>query len=126
MHVLARIGAALVGLFGIALGFWFYTDTAAAAASFFVEPLGNAGLATLRADMSAFFLVSGLWAFYAAWKEYGTALLVPAALYGIAISGRAVNLVAAGPYEGAVMPMTVEALLVALCLFGYFKLRPVP
>jgi hypothetical protein len=123
MHVLARLGAALVGLFGATLGLWFFADTHAAAAAFFVQPLGNAGLATVRADLSAFFLVSGLWAFHAAWRAKGTALLVPAALYGIAISGRAVNLIAAGPYEGAATPMIVEALLVALCLFGYRTLR---
>ena len=124
MQALARLAAALVGLFGVALGLWFFADTNAAAAAFFVQPLGNAGLATLRADMSAFFLVSGLWAFYAAWHGRGGALLVPAALYAIAISGRAVNLIAAGFYERAAIPMIVEALLVALCLFGYFKLKP--
>lgn len=124
MRILARIAATLVGLFGIAFGLWFYTDTAAAAAAFFVQPVGNAGLATLRADMSAFFLVSGLWAFHAAWKGQGVALLVPAALYGIAISGRAVNLAVAGSYEGAAIPMIVEAALVMLCLFGYRTLRP--
>lgn len=123
MQALARAAAALVGLFGVGFGLWFFADTPAAAAAFFVEPMGNAGLATLRADMSAFFLVSGLWAFYGAWKGCGTALLVPAALYGVAISGRAVNLVAAGPYEGAAVPMIVEALLVAISLFGYRTLR---
>ena len=124
MHSLARVAALLVGLFGLAFGIWFYTDTAAAAAAFFVQPQGNAGLATLRADMSAFFLVSGVWALYAAWRARGTALLVPAALYGIAISGRAVNLLAAGSHEGAAIPMAVEALLVALSLLGYRHLRP--
>ena len=123
MQALARGAAALVGLFGVGFGLWFFTGTPAAAAAFFVEPLGNAGLATLRADLSGFFLVSGLWAFYAAWTGRGTALLVPAALYGIAIAGRAVNLIAAGPYAGAATPMIVEAVLVALCLFGYRTLR---
>ena len=45
MVALARIAALLVGLFGLAFGLWFYTDTAAAAAAFFVGALFAAAAA---------------------------------------------------------------------------------
>lgn len=124
MKTLARLGAALVGLFGLAFGLWFYTATSDAAAAFFVQPLGAAGEATLRADMSSFFLIGAAFAFHAAWKNRGASLLVPGALYAVAISGRAVNLLVHGPFEGAALPMIVEAVLIALCVFGWRELRP--
>ena len=124
MISLARLAAALVGVFGLVFGAWFFAETPSAAAYFFVQPLGAGGQATLRADMSSFFLVGAAWAFFAARTGRGAALLVPGALYAIAISGRAVNLIVNGPYEGAALPMVVEAALIALCVFGYRTLRP--
>jgi hypothetical protein len=121
---LARVAATLVGLFGLALGLWFFVKTPEAAAAFFVQPLGAAGQATLRADMSAFFLISAAWAFYSAWTGRGAALLVPGALYAVAITGRAVNLIVNGPFAGAALPMIVEAMLIVLCVLGYKALRP--
>jgi hypothetical protein len=123
MTGLARLGAALVGVFGLLFGAWFFAETRSAAAYFFVQPLGAAGEATLRADMSSFFLVSAAWAFFAARTGRGAALLVPGALYAIAIFGRAVNLIVNGSYQGAALPMVVEAILIALCVFGYRTLR---
>lgn len=123
MTGLARVAAALVGLFGLALGIWFFVRTPDAAAAFFVQPLGAAGEATLRADMSSFFLIGAAWAFYAAWTARGSALLVPGALYAVAIAGRAVNLLVNGFFAGAALPMIVEAMLIVLCLFGYKALR---
>ena len=124
MIALARIGAALVALFGFALGLMFFFATDQAAAGFFVTPQGAAGLATLRADMSAFFLVGAAFALHAAIASRGAGLLVPGALYAVAITGRAVNLIVAGSYDGAAIPMIVEAVLVLLCWFGWRTLRP--
>jgi len=123
MQMMARVGAGLVALFGIALGLMFYLSTEQAAAQFFVTPQGAAGLATLRADMSAFFLVGAAFALHAAATGRGRGLIVPGALYAVAISGRALNLVHAGSYPDAAVPMIVEAVLIALCWFGYRTLR---
>ena len=123
MVALARIGASLVALFGLALGLWFFFVTEQAATAFFVMPQGAAGLATLRADMSSFFLVGASFALHAALTARGAGLLVPGALYAVAITGRAVDLAAVGSYEGAAVPMIVEALLILLCWFGYRTLR---
>jgi hypothetical protein len=124
MTGLARVAAALVGLFGLALGLWFFVKTPDAAAAFFVQPIGPAGQATLRADMSSFFLIGAAWAFYAAWTQRGVALLVPGALYSVAIAGRLVNLFVNGLFAGAVLPMIVEAMLILLCVLGYKALKP--
>jgi hypothetical protein len=124
MTGLARLAAALVGLFGLALGLWFFVKTPDAAAAFFVQPIGAAGEATLRADMSSFFLIGAAWAFYAAWTQRGGALLVPGALYAVAIAGRLLNLLVNGFFAGAVLPMIVEAMLIVLCVFGYKALKP--
>jgi hypothetical protein len=123
MIALARIGAALVALFGLALGLWFFFATEQAAAAFFVTPQGAAGLSTLRADMSSFFLVGAAFALHAGVTGRGAGLLVPGALYTVAIAGRALNLVVAGSHEGAAVPMVVEALLILLCWFGWRTLR---
>jgi hypothetical protein len=123
MTGLARLAAALVGLFGLALGLWFFVKTQDAAMAFFVQPIGAAGEATLRADMSSFFLIGAAWAFYAAWTQRGTALLVPGALYAVAITGRLVNLIIHGFFAGALLPMIVEAMLIVLCVLGYKALR---
>lgn len=123
MQALARICAGLVALFGLALGLMFYVSTERSAASFFVTPQGAAGLATLRADMSAFFLVGAGFALHAAATGRGRGLIVPGALYAVAISGRALNLVVAGSYPGAAVPMIVEAALIGLCWFGWQTLR---
>jgi hypothetical protein len=123
MQTLARVAAGLVALFGLALGLMFYFSTERAAAAFFVEPLGAAGLATLRADMSSFFLVGAGFALHAAVTGRGAGLVVPGALYAVAISGRAVNLVVAESYDGAAVPMMVEAALIGLCWFGWRVLK---
>ncbi len=123
MRTMARVAAGLVALFGLALGGMFFVTTEQAAAAFFVDPLGAAGLATLRADMSAFFLIGAGFAAHAAVTARGAGLIVPGALYAVAITGRAVNLAAAGSHEGAAVPMIVEAALIALCWFGYRTLQ---
>jgi hypothetical protein len=124
MGLLARLAAGLVALFGLALGLWFYGGTEQAAAAFFVAPQGAAGLATLRADMSAFFLVGGGFALHAALTRNGRGLIVPGALYAVAISGRALNILVAGSDAGTATPMLVEAVLIGLCWFGWRTLRP--
>jgi hypothetical protein len=48
MHILARAGAGLVALFGLALGLLFYLSTEQAAALFFVDPQGAAACSVDR------------------------------------------------------------------------------
>lgn len=119
MQLLARIGAAAVGVFGLALGLWFFFSTSEAAQAFFVVPQGAAGIGTLRADMSSFFLVGSGFAFHAAWTGRVASLLPPMALYAVALTGRAYNLAVNGLFAGAITPMAVEALLILLLYFAF-------
>ena len=47
---------AVVALFNIVLGLGFLLDPASSALRFFLAPLGTQGMATLRADFTAFFI----------------------------------------------------------------------
>lgn len=100
----------------IGLGFLF--DPAGSATGFGLAGRGAQGLSTLRADMTAFFVVGGVTMIWGAWKRNGELLLVPAALFGIAFTGRAVSLIADGFYQGWWTGMSVEALVVILSLWA--------
>src|SRR5262249_52971031 len=56
----------LVGLFNIVLGLGFLLDPAQAGLRFFLVSLGTQGLATMRADFTAFFVTGGAFAIIAA------------------------------------------------------------
>jgi len=114
----SRVLVGLVALFNIVLGLGFLLDPAGSAQRFFVEPLGTQGMATLRADFTAFFVVGGAAALIGAWRRDGAPLLVPVALLAPAILGRAVSLVADGAPATAFPPMVVEAVMVAILLLG--------
>lgn len=118
MWVLLRAAILLAGLFFVLIGVGFMLDPAGSAADFGVSPVGTMGLASLRADFTAFFLVAGGCMIWGAWKRNGDPLVISALLFGIAFVGRLVNLVAIGAYDGFWMPMAVEAAAVILSLAG--------
>ena len=106
------------GLFFLAMGLGFLILPASTVASFHLAPDGAGGLAVLRADFPALFFVGGAAMIWGAWKRNGDLLLVPAAIFGIALFGRIVSLVADGAYPGFFPPMVVEAFAVLLSLTG--------
>jgi hypothetical protein len=105
LTALAMIGGIVFVLIG--LGFFFQPQTAGA--SFALLPDGIPGLAVMRADMTAFFLVGGGCMIWGAWKRNGELLLVPAALFGIAFAGRLVTAVVDGTTPQFWLPMLAEA-----------------
>ena len=66
------------------------------------------GLSAMRADFTAFFLVAAGFMALGAWRRRGDVLTVPLALFGIAFTGRLINLLVVGSYEGWWLPMAVE------------------
>lgn len=108
----------MAGLVYAVIGLNFLYQPDQAATGFGLVADGVQGLSTLRADFTAFFLLSGACMVWGGWRRNGDLLLVPAALFGIAFVGRAINLVAEGPYEGFWQPMLIEALTVTLCVAG--------
>ncbi|MES1974371.1 MAG: hypothetical protein V4472_18095 [Pseudomonadota bacterium] len=109
---------ALVGLFNLAIGFGFLLDPAGLGAKFFLTPVGIQGLATMRADFTAFFVTGGAFALAGAWRGRAGPLGVPLLLLGIALSARCVSLFVDGIAPTAFGPMIVEAVMIALLLVG--------
>ncbi|TCJ39724.1 DUF4345 family protein [Parafrankia sp. BMG5.11] len=106
------------GLFFLVMGLGFLVMPASTVTSFHLAPDGAGGLAVLRADFPALFFVGGGAMIWGAWKRNGDLLLVPAAIFGIALLGRFVSLLADGPYPQFWSPMIVEAIAVILSLVG--------
>ena len=106
------------GLFFLVMGANFLIMPSSAVTSFALSPNGPAGLAVLRADFPALFFVGGGAMIWGAWKRNGDLLLVPAAIFGIALFGRLVSVFADGTTAGFWLPMLVEAVAVLLSLIG--------
>ncbi len=109
----------LFGLFNLLLGIGFFVDPVGLGTQFNLSPIGLGGLAVLRADLTAFFLVAGGCQLWGGWRRNGDLLLIPALLFGIAFTGRAVSAALDGPAPGFAMPMTVEALQVILAVAAW-------
>ena len=109
-----RVAIGAIALFNIVIGLGFLIDPAGSALRFHLSPLGSQGMATLRADFPAFFIVGGGGALIAALQARRGPLLVPIALLGIAFLGRVVSLVADGAPPTAAPPMIAEAVMIAL------------
>ncbi len=106
------------GLFFVLMGIGFLLDPVGSGADFGIAPQGTLGLASIRADMTAFFIVAGGCMIWGGWARNGDPLLVSAALMGIAIIGRLYTLVLNGPHDGWFVPVIVEAVTVILALLG--------
>ena len=104
------------GLFYFMMGLRFLFDPAGAGAGFGLSAIDASGLAAIRADISAFFIISAICMLIGAWKRNGDLLLVPAGLFGIALLGRIISVFADGTVEGFVPPMMVEAVTVIVML----------
>jgi len=110
LTALAMIGGIVFVLIG--LGFFFMPDSTAS--GFALRPSGVPGLAVIRADMTAFFLVGGGCMIWGAWKRNGELLMVPAALFGIAFTGRLVTALVDGTTPQFWLPMLAEGATVVV------------
>jgi hypothetical protein len=109
----------LFGLFDLWVGASFLLTPETAGAGFGLAADGAQGLAVLRADFTAFFWVSALCMMQGAWRRNGDLLLVPAALFGIALGGRVVSAALDGVAPGYWVPMVIEALHVGLLVSAW-------
>jgi hypothetical protein len=109
----------LAGMFNLFLGITFLYDPGGMGLQFGVSPNGPLGLAVLRADFSAFFLVIGFCMLRGAWRRNGDLLLVPAALFAVAFLGRGLSALVSGTQPGFSQPMLVEALQFVLLVIGW-------
>ncbi|UVI39383.1 DUF4345 family protein [Qipengyuania spongiae] len=104
----------LLALFDMIVGAAFFFTPGGSGRDFGLKADGAAGLSTLRADLTAFFVVSALCMAWGAWRRRADALLAPLALFAIAFTGRLANLVVAGTYERWWEPMAVEMFHIAV------------
>lgn len=107
-----------MGLMYLLLGVGFLITPVSAGADFGLVSQGLQGLATMRADMTAFFLVGAGSMVLGAWRRNGDLLLVAAALFGLALLGRGVSLIADGTWDGFALPMAVEGITVVVTLIA--------
>jgi hypothetical protein len=118
MRTVIRAAIALVGLFNLAVGLAFLIAPARLGATFFLLPAGIQGLATMRADFTAFFMTGGAFALYGAWRGRAEPLTVPLLLLAIALIGRCVGIAIDGASPTAHEPMIAEAAMIAILLAG--------
>ena len=119
MKQVMRIVIGLVGLFNLSIGLGFLFQPARLGRIFFLAPTSIQGLATMRADFTAFFCLASLCALYGAWKMRAAPLQVPIALLGIALTGRFVSIAMDGIISTTAMPMVAEAVMIAILLLGH-------
>ena len=106
----------LGGLFFVLLGLSFLFQPAASAPGFGLATMGTKGLATLRADLFAFFAALGACMIWGAWKRRGDLLLLPAIVIVLALIGRLVSGAVDGMGDGALASILMEA-GIAIVLF---------
>lgn len=87
-------------------------------------PIDGVAANTVRADLGSFFLVAAggaaLGALIPGWTR---ALLVPAALYGVAVVARVIGLASGDPLSGGIsQAMIIEVLTVALMVGSWWIL----
>ena len=116
--MIARILVGLMAAFFFAMGllFWFQLD--AQTAQFQIKAAGLLGNASIRADFGSFFLSVGIFCGYASWKKSGGAAAAAALLFGLALLGRGLTIILEGAAPGAIEPMVVEAVSVAILLWA--------
>jgi len=115
---IARIAAALVGLFSLVAGAMMILSPAEMGESLGLGALSPLGLNALRADIGAFFLASAVAAGVALFGRRPQWLLGAAVLYGLALLGRIFGVVVDGVPEGIVQPLVVEFTMVVLSVFA--------
>jgi hypothetical protein len=104
----------LAGLADLMLGIAFFLQPADIAREFGLAPVGEQGLAVLRADMTAFFVVAAGCMMGGAWRRNGDLLLPPLGLFAIAFIGRLLSAAVDGIYPQFWLPMLAEGFHVIL------------
>ncbi|MEM9311891.1 MAG: DUF4345 family protein [Pseudomonadota bacterium] len=118
-----RIVLALLGVLFLFIGAQFLIDPVTMGGNFGLEAQNNAGLASLRGDMTSFFWVSGGAILLGVWKKRGELFYITASLMAIVFSARCLSLILDGSYDDWLLPMVVEAVTVVLCLLGARMMR---
>jgi hypothetical protein len=113
-----RLAIAATGLFLLAIGLSALADPSGTGAKLGLAGVGSLGLATLRADLGAFFCGGGGFAIAAAVRRAPLLLTAPTLLIAMALAGRFLAL-ALTPFNTAMIPpMVAEAVMLAIFAAG--------
>ena len=115
---LGRIAVVLVGLFSLAMGVMAFAQPAQIGEALGIGALSPLGANSLRADIGAFFLASGVACLLALFAGRAQWMWGVAVLYGLAVTGRILGILVEGAPEGIVQPVVIELVLVALSVLG--------
>lgn len=115
---LARGAVGLAGLFSMALGLNALFAPEALADALGIAAVSDLGRSAVRADLGAFFLASAIACAGALFAARPSWLYGAALLYGLALTGRVLDIVLAGAPEGVGVPIFIESVMVAALLFG--------
>lgn len=113
---IARSAGTLVFLFSVLLGAAALVIPERAAEPLGFAPLSEMGRNSMRADILAFAWGSALLCAGGLFAGRGKWFYGAACLFGIAVSGRILDVVLAGPPEGIARSIVIELILVGLAL----------
>ena len=123
-RLIGRIIVALGGLLGAFLFIVAWGDPAQLDPMLGVAASKPLGLASIRADLGAFFALWAAFALVAAWRADRGLLMVPMLLLALAIAGRVVTLFG-GMTPDMIQPIVIEAVTLALFALAWRLLGPV-
>lgn len=119
-NFIVRIGIFVSAALLLAIGIAVWIDPVWTGMRFGLSGQGSLGIASLRADLGAFFLTSGGFALAAAALKRPGFLTPSLALIGLAFAGR-LGAMATLPFEGAaLLPFLVEIVMLGFFAAGRF------
>ncbi len=123
MVLAMRIAVGLIGVFFLVMGMRFMVEPEAMAAQFFIDPLGFAGLSTVRGDIGGAFLAVATLIFLGLGTGVGTWLRAAAILIGAFAFGRALGFLLDRSLDADVLlPFSLEVAFVVLILIANRRL----
>jgi len=123
MKNIAKIAAALVGLFSLAMGLLAWVDPVKVGEIVGLVGPSELGQHTLRGDLGAVFLASALGCGLALFRGKIIGLKLPIIIYGLVLIGRLISLVLTGNGVGVMQPILIEVVLIGLSVFAYKTLK---
>lgn len=91
-------------------------------ANFAIEPIGIAGLSTVRSVIGGFFLASVAMLAYGLWSSQTFGFLAVATLMGVVAIGRIIGMIADGFDKAVVPPLVVELVIIAVLVAADWRL----
>jgi hypothetical protein len=115
---IARTLIGIAGLLGILLACRLWLNPVDAAASLGLVVQNTLGVATIRADVAGFFMVTGGFLMAAALKSDARLLLPPTLLVAAALGGRIITFAFTEAAIETLPPMVIEVVLLVLFDYG--------